>query len=152
MVFDVQYDDAQDVFLTISRPNASLTVQETACLCSMGAIYLVFISVIFAWAGAWPVPVFGLLVLAALAGDLERLSICGDRVLVEIVEADLWRRYECSAYWTRVVADMMPNGDCRALALCSRGVRIVLGRHLCGDEKRELAHALQKRLGGGFRS
>ena len=109
-------------------------------------------SVIF---GAWPILPFagiemGVLYLAFRyidrhAGDYERITIRGDSVAVEVREGTGVRRFELSRYWARVVCER----EGTRLALRSHGREIEVGRHLCEEQRLEMARDLVRELRRG---
>ena len=96
--------------------------------------------------GAWPILPFAgiemLVLFCALryidrhAADYESITIWGDRVTVEVREGSEVRRAELNRYWAQVVC----TGS--RLALRSHGREIELGRHVCEDERRQMARDL----------
>jgi uncharacterized membrane protein len=116
------------------------------------ALFLVLVAAAFAAAGAWLIIPFAGVEIVALgiaawwtlrrAGDYERLAFDGDRILVEIREQGLSRRFEFNRCWARLV-----TGDAGTVALRSHGREIAIGR-FCGEEGRQvLARELRSRLG-----
>lgn len=117
------------------------------------ALFSVLVAAVFAVAGAWLIIPFAGIEIVALGlaawwtlrceGDFERLAFDGDRILVEIREQGLSRRFEFNRCWARLV-----TGNAGAVALRSHGREIAIGR-FCGEESRqELAREVRSRLGG----
>jgi uncharacterized membrane protein len=112
------------------------------------------IAVAFAWLGAWLILPFAgievvLLVFVARylerhAHDYEQLTINGDIVEMEIVDAGRVERREFNRHWAQVVCE----GDGSRLALRSHGREVVFGRHLSGHERLAIARALREQLRG----
>jgi uncharacterized membrane protein len=102
--------------------------------------------------GAWPVlPFAGLemLVLYAAfrymdrhASDYEQITISGARVEVEVREGPRVTRHELDSYWAQLVC----ADDGRRLALRSHGREIRVGRHLCEEQRLEMARDLRREL------
>jgi uncharacterized membrane protein len=102
--------------------------------------------------GAWPIMPFAGVEMAVLyvafryvdrhSGDYERVSIKGDRVAVEVREGTEVARFELNRCWAQVVCE--PEGN--RLALRSHGREIELGRHLCDEQRLEMARGLAREL------
>lgn len=141
-----------------ARPNCSLSPAVTLCVFSIIALITMAFALSFVLIGAWLVlPFAGAEVLALgfcfyhvcrHSADFERLTIDSDKVVVETHEPGQDKRIELSGYWARVVLDCMPDGYCRRLALRSHGREVEFGRHLCSEERLNLARQLKSRLGG----
>jgi len=141
-------------FSLIARRNCSL--QEAGRRRAFWLI--VFVSAIiaagFAAAGAWlvlPFAGFELLALWAAfrchaleADDYERVTIRGDRMLLESRTRGRVERHEWNRYWTQVVVRDGSSG-CR-VALRSHGREIEFGRCLSGDARRDAARQLRDQL------
>lgn len=104
--------------------------------------------------GAWLVLPFAGIELALLfwafrylenhAGDFERVTIEGDRVLVEVVERNHKQRYEFNRCWVQVILE--PHGSGCRLALRSRGVEVDIGRHLSIEDRVSAAGVLRQQM------
>src|SRR4029453_15025288 len=78
---------------------------------ALAAVSLI-LAAVFAVVGAWPVLPYSVLEIVLLgcafyyverrAGDWERLTVAGDRVVVEQVSGGERRRREFNRYWLRV--------------------------------------------------
>src|SRR5438552_4556661 len=104
---------AEPEFCVVSRRNDSLgsrwrwRVYASLCVVSFG------LALGFAAFGAWMVLPYSVLEMAVLylafrwmerpASDWERISICGDRIIVERERAGTRTRRELNSYWARVV-------------------------------------------------
>ena len=117
------------------------------------AAFSILVAVAFAFAGAWLIIPFAGIEILALgvatwwtlrrADDFERLTVDGDRILLEVKEQGLSRHFEFNRCWARLV-----TGHAGAVSLRSHGHEIAIGR-FCGEESRqELARELRSRLGG----
>jgi uncharacterized membrane protein len=121
------------------------------CLVSMA------IACAFALLGAWPVLPFAGLEMAVLYfafrymdrhdGDFERLTIKGDRMLLEIREGSGMRRFEFKRYWARVVLERDSFGDLSRLALRSHGREVEFGSNLTCEERAVAAREIKNQLG-----
>jgi uncharacterized membrane protein len=106
-------------------------------------------SIIF---GAWPILPFAGIEMAVLyiafryidrhAGDYERITIQGDSVAVEVREGTQVSHFRLQRCWAQVVCQ--PEGA--RLALRSHGREIELGRHLCAEQRLEMARDLSLQL------
>lgn len=140
-----------------ARPNCSLSAGGTLCVFSIVAAVTLAISFGFTLLGAWPVLPFASLELLILwlcfrhlwrhAHDYERLTLDDDKVILEKHDPKSDSHIELNSYWAQVVMDIMPDGDCRRLALRSHGREIEFGRLLNSEERLDLGRRLQLRLG-----
>lgn len=106
-------------------------------------------SVVF---GAWPIVPFAGIEMAVLylafryidrhAGDYERITIRGDCVAVEVREGSRITRSEINRYWAHV----MYEAEGARLALRSHGREIEVGRHLPGEQRKDMARELKREL------
>ena len=142
------------VFSLTARRNCSLQSAERWRAFWLVALVSGLIAVGFAAVGAWPIMPFAGLELAALyvafrrvardADDYERVTIHGDRLVVESNTRGRVRRFESNRYWTQVVVRKDVR-NCR-VALRSHGREVEFGT-LLGDEARmEAARQLQDLL------
>jgi uncharacterized membrane protein len=100
--------------------------------------------------GAWPILPFagiemGVLYLAFRyvdrhAADYERITIRGDDVAVEVREGTEIRRFSLNRCWAQVICDG-PR-----VALRSHGREIEVGRHLCEEQRVEIARDIRREL------
>ena len=103
--------------------------------------------------GAWPIlPYAGLEILVFFfafryidrhSSDYEQLTIRGSTIAIEVHEGRRVQRLELNRYWARVVCDSAGN----RLTLRSHGREIEVGRHLCDDQRLEMARNLRRQLG-----
>jgi uncharacterized membrane protein len=104
--------------------------------------------------GAWPILPFAGLEMAVLYGafrymdrhafDYERVTIRGSSVGIEVHEGRRVKRLELNRYWAKVIC--AANGS--RLALRSHGREIELGRHLCEEQRLEMARDLRREING----
>lgn len=114
------------------------------------------ISLGFALVGAWPILPFAGAEMLALylvfrylarhAGDYERITVDGDRVLLEAADGDRVARHEFNRYWAQVVLDWAGNDGHRRLALRYGGREVEFGRHLTDDERVAMARRLMQSI------
>jgi len=140
-------------FTYFRRHCSSLDLRLLCLVFGSLALFLILVAAAFAVAGVWLIIPFAGMEIAALgvavwwtlrrAGDFERLAFDGDRILLEIRERGLSRRFEFNRCWVRLV-----TGSAGAVSLRSHGREIAIGR-FCGEESRqELAREVRSRLGG----
>lgn len=110
----------------------------------------------FAAFGAWLVLPYSALEMAVLylafrwigrhAGDWERVSVVGDRVIIERERAGILTRHEFNRYWTRVEPDRHEFSRASRLTLCSAGRRVAFGDDLSAAERELAAKRLRRAL------
>lgn len=138
------------------RPNCSLSPTARRFFLLFIACVAFGIALVFAWLGAWLVLPFAGLEVGLLAWafrelerhaqDYERISICGDRVLVERRDAEQVSREEFNRYWARLVTVSDPRGAARVL-LRSHGRQVELGRALAPEARAIMLYELRSHLG-----
>ena len=138
----------------------TLTAKRNNSLSTSGR-YLVFgfifvvsfgISLAFAAFGAWLIlPFAGLEMLVLFlafhyidrrAGDYERLTLSGYKLLLERVERGKLKRFEFNRYWAQVMCDTAGS----RLALRSHGQEVEFGHYLTEEERVKLAKQLKERI------
>lgn len=140
-------------FVYTARRNNSLSSSGRQLV--FGLILTVSLGIAAAFAivfGAWPILPFAGLEMAVLyvafryidrhAGDYERITIQGDSVAVEVREGTQVSQFRLQRCWAQLVCG---REDGR-LALRSHGREIVLGRHLCEEQRVEMARDLSRQL------
>lgn len=140
-------------YVYTARRNNSLS--SSGRLLVFGFILTVSLGIAAAFSlvfGAWPILPFagiemGVLYLAfryvdAHADDYERVTIQGDHVAVEVREGAEIRRFQLNRYWARVVCE----GEGARLALRSHGHELEVGRHICEEQRLEMARELSREL------
>jgi uncharacterized membrane protein len=144
-------------FMLVTRRNSSLSSSGRRLV--LGSLILVTfaISLAFALHGAWLILPFAgaeMLVLylafryiAQRAGDFERISIDGDRVLIERWETGRVSRFEFNRYWAQVVLQREPRDT---LAVRSHGQQVEFGRYLTDEQRREAARAIKQKLSSRY--
>lgn len=143
----------------------SLTAKRNSSLSSSGR-HLVFglilgvslsISTGFALLGAWPIMPFAGLEMLVLylafryldrhAGDYERITISGDRLLVECLESGRTSRFEFNCCWAQVILKRDVAGSRCRLALRSHGKEVEIGQYLTDEQRISVARQLKSQLG-----
>lgn len=147
----------QGAFCLVARRNDSLSAGGRQRFFVSIAVVSLGIATGWALRGAWYIVPFALLELAVLyvalrviqrhSGDLEIISIDGDRVLVERRVAGRVSRHEFNRYWARLSVNRSDSSGMVELALGSHGRQVSLGEFLTQEERMRLADELRKRLG-----
>src|SRR5271157_5403760 len=110
----------------------------------------------FAALGAWLVLPYSALEMAVLywafrwierhASDWERVSVCGDRVIVERERAGVRMRQEFNRYWARVEVEAVGLQRLPRLKLRSGGREVPFGDELPAAKRHSVARDLQRAL------
>jgi uncharacterized membrane protein len=139
-------------FSLVARRNNSLS--SSGRLLVFAFIFAVSIGIAAAFAafGAWLILPFAGIEMLVLylafrymdrhAADYERIAVDGDRVTVERFEAGRTHSQEFHRYWARLAVS--PDGS--RLVLRSHGRELEIGRHVSGEQRLDLARALERRL------
>jgi len=138
-------------YVYTARRNNSLS--SSGRLLVFGFILTVSLGIAVAFSlifGAWPILPFagtemGVLYIAFRyidrhSADYERVTIRDDCVAVEVREGREIKRFEMNRCWAQVVCDG-PR-----LGLRSHGREIEIGRHLCEEQRLEMALDLKRQL------
>jgi uncharacterized membrane protein len=143
-------------FTLVAHRNDSLSASGRLLVVGSLAAVSLTISLGFVALGAWPVlpfwglEMFGLYLAFHIVGrhadDYERISIRGDRVLIEKSEAKRQSRHEFNRHWARLVVQPAGGGRHARVALRSHGREVEFGSHLTDDQRLEVAHALRREL------
>ena len=138
-------------FCVVSRRNASLARRERWTAFGLAAAASLAVALAFVVAGAWPVLPYSALELALLAtafvwverraGEWERVTVTGDRVIVERGARGRLDRREFNRWWLRVELD-----DARGprLRLRYAGEAMDFGSALPPARRVEVAKALRR--------
>ena len=139
-------------FLQVARRNNSLDSTGRHLVFAFLFVVSVGIACAFAALGAWMVLPFAGLEMLGLywafrwydrhARDYERITIAGDRVRVEFLEAGRAQSHEFNRCWARLVTG--PGGA--RLALRSHGREVEIGRHRSDGERLALARKIAREL------
>jgi uncharacterized membrane protein len=152
----VQSIPFEATYCITSRRNDSLgprgrwQIFAALCAVSLG------LALAFAAFGAWLVLPYSVLEMAVLflafrwigrhAADWERVSVRGDRVIVERERAGVLTRHEFNRCWTRLESDRGEFSRVPRLALCSAGERVPFGDDLSAAERERAAKELRRAL------
>lgn len=143
-------------FALLARRHNSL--DSATCWIVFGSLASVslLIAAVFAMLGAWLILPFAGLEIAALAlvlrwlrahaEDFERVSVCGDRVMLDVRESDRTRHMEFNRLWATLVVRRQRWST--KLALRSHGREFEVGRFLDDGGRQALARELKCRLAG----
>ena len=147
---------AEPEFCVVSRRNDSLgsrwrwRVYASLCILSLG------LALGFAALGAWLVLPYSALEMAVLylafrwierhAADWERISVCGDRVIVERERAGMRTRREFNRYWTRVEVEEDAFNHSSRLKLWFAGQGVSFGDELPAGKRAIVARDLRRLL------
>jgi len=143
-------------FCVVSRRNDSLGSRWrwrlflSLCVVSFG------FALVFAAFGAWLVLPYSALEMTVLwvaflwierhASDWERVSVCGDRVVVERDRGGVQTRCEFNRYWTRVEVECRRLDSAPRLRLRSAGQCVEFGEELPAAERGAIARDLRRVL------
>jgi len=143
-------------FCVVSRQHDSLggrgrwSLFASLCFVSLG------LGLLFATLGAWLVLPYSALEMAVLflawrwierhAGDWERVSVCGDRVIVERERAGARMRQEFNRYWARVEVEEGGLNRQPQLKLRFAGREVPFGDQLPAAERHSVARDLHRAL------
>ncbi|HKW81926.1 MAG TPA: DUF2244 domain-containing protein [Casimicrobiaceae bacterium] len=113
-------------------------------------------ALVFAMLGAWLVLPYSCLEMAVLfwafryferrAADWERISVCGDRVIVEAERSGVFTRQIFNRRWLQIELEDQGFGRPLALALRYAGRRTSFGDSLPADEKLRVSRELRRLL------
>jgi uncharacterized membrane protein len=141
-------------FCVVARWNVSLPPRARwQIFAALSAVSLT-LAFAFAAAGAWMVLPYSLLELSVLAGafyfvgrraaDWERLTVAGDRVIVERIENGRRTRREWNRPWVRAELSARQFGRPEQLWLCSGTERFEFGAALPPQERGAVARELKR--------
>jgi uncharacterized membrane protein len=140
-------------FCVVVRRNNSLARRQLWQVFALLAMVSLALALAFAYAGAWPVLPYSVLELALLAvafrhvrrraDDWERLTIVGDRVIVERASGGSRQRHEFNRPWLQVECG---TGAAPVLTLRFAGEVFEFGDALPVAERVALAGELRRML------
>lgn len=144
-------------YCVVARRNDSLgRVPRWQVFGALAAVSLV-LAAAFAVVGAWPVLPYSVLEIALLGGafyyverhaeDWERLTIAGDRVVVEQVWGSKRQRHEFNRYWLRVEVESEGFGRSPQMMLRSGRETWAFGSTLPVAERLAVAQELRRLTG-----
>ena len=125
-----------------------------ASLCALSFCF----ALTFAARGAWPVLPYSALEMAVLFwalhrfgrrfADWDRVTVCGDRVIVESERSGVGARRVFNRKWLRVELEERGFGRPPVLALRYAGQRTIVGDALPASERIRLGRELRRALAG----
>jgi len=143
-------------FCVFSRRNDSLGSRRRWQLFAVLCTVSLGLALGFAAFGAWLVLPYSALEMVVLylaflwierhSSDWERVSICGDRVLVERERAGVLTRREFNRYWTRVEVAVEGLGRVPRLSLRFAGQCVPFGADLDAADRGAVARDLRRAL------
>jgi uncharacterized membrane protein len=138
---------------TLQR-NCSMTPRQVARAYAVLCALSLTVALAFFLRGVWIVLAFSLLELAGVglalilyarhALDRERISLSGNCLLIECVQANVRSQARLDPLWTRVLPPARARGP--LITLESRGVRIEVGRFVNEARRRQVARELGQAL------
>jgi len=147
---------AEPEFCVVSRRHDSLGSLRRWLLFASLCFVSVGLGLGFAALGAWLVLPYSVLEMAVLywafrwidrhATDWERVSVCGDRVIVERERAGVRMRQEFNRYWARVEVEDGGFNRPPRLKLRFAGRVLPFGEELPAAQRRRVARDLQRVL------
>ena len=148
-------------YSVVARRNDSLgsrgrwLIFAALCAVSLG------LALAFAAFGAWLVLPYSVLEMLVLflafrfferhAGDWERLTVEGDRVIVERKRGGVSSRQEFNRFWTRLEWEPGRFGQTPQLAVCQGKARIPFGADLATEAREAIAKDLRRALASARR-
>ena len=141
----------------VARGNDSLgTRGRRAAFCLVAAVSLA-LGVGFVLVGAWPVLPYSVLEITVLgvafaclerrARNWERLTVDGERVIIETARAGRVDRQEWNRRWVRVETTAGRDGQPGRVLLSSAGRTCEFGAALPAQHRREVARQLRRLTG-----
>lgn len=140
-------------FSVVSRRNTGLARRERWTAFGLAAAASFTVAAAFALAGAWPVLPYSALEIALLgvafvwverrAGEWERVTVAGDRVIVEWAAHGRLDRREFNRWWLRVELDEARAREPQVL-LRYAGEAMDFGSALPPARRVEVARALKR--------
>jgi uncharacterized membrane protein len=147
---------AEPEFCVVSRRNDSLGSRWRWRLFASLCFVSFALALGFAAFGAWMVLPYSTLEMAVLylafrwierhAADWERVSICGDRVIIERERAGIRTRREFNRFWTRIEVEEGAFNRPPRLKLWFAGQGISFGDELSPGERAIVARDLRRAL------
>lgn len=140
----------------VARRNNSLSTGGRRLVLGFLAVFVLAISLGFAFSGAWLIFPFGgldvLVVFLAFryverqAGDYERLNLGEETIAVECRQHGRVRKFEFNRHWTQVDYQEPRGMDSGKLVLRSRGVDVEFGIYLTSEQRADVARRLREHL------
>ena len=143
-------------FVFQSRPNHSLTRAQERLIFRSLAVLSFTAAIGFLLLGYWLILPFAGLEIGLLAWafgalrsreqDYERLTIDGDRVVLERRAGMHSERREMNRQWARVVCDCRTPGRSCRVSVSSHGRETEVGQYLSDEARLQLAATLRRKL------
>jgi uncharacterized membrane protein len=146
-------------FCAVSRRNDSLgsrarwTLFAALCAVSLG------MALTFAAFGAWPVLPYSIVEMGLLcwafrwierrAGEWERVTVHGDRIVIESHRGGARTQRELNRFWTRLEVEADARSQVARLVLRHRGESLRFGEALNAQERAAVARDLRRVLAAG---
>ena len=118
-------------------------------------------AVAFAAFGAWPVLPYSVIEMGVLcwafsrierhANDWERVTVRGDRIVVERIRSGVRTQREFNRFWTRLEVEADARDRVARLVLRHRGESLPFGEELPAHERAAIARDLRRALAGNAR-
>jgi len=144
-------------YCVVARGSGSLGRRERWRVFGALAAVSLVLALVFAARGAWPVLVYSLLEIGVLgaafvhlerhAGDWERLTIAGDRVVIEQAVSGKRDRREFNRHWLRVEVEPPAFGRSPRVTLRGGGTTWEFGNALPVSERMAVARQLRTLTG-----
>lgn len=141
-------------YCVVARRNDSLGTRRRWLVFGALALVSLGLALIFALAGAWPVVPYAALEVGVLAvafahverhaRDWERLTVIGDRVVVERTIGGRQERREFNRLWVRVEVDDSGMSRVPHVTLHSAGVACAFGETLPAQARAAMATDLRR--------
>jgi uncharacterized membrane protein len=141
----------------VARRNDSLGTRRRWLVFGMLAFVSLGLALVFALAGAWLVLPYSVVEVGVLAvafayverhaGDWERLTVAGDRVVVERTIAGRGERREFNRLWVRVEVSEQGLNRVPHVTLHSAGVACEFGDALPVQERAAVVRELRRMVG-----
>lgn len=138
----------------VARSNDSLGTRGRRLAFCLVAGMSLLLGVGFVVVGAWPVLPYSLLEIVVIAiaftclerraRDWERLTVDGERVIVERVRAGRVQRREWNRRWLHVETTAGVDGEPFRIVLRSAGEACEFGAALAAAQRREVARQLRR--------
>ena len=110
--------------------------------------------------GAWPVLPYSVIEMSQLcrafswierhANDWERVTVRGDRMVVERTRGGTRTKREFNRFWTRLAVEADARNRVVSLVLRHRGESLLFGEELPAHERAAIARDLRRVLAAGF--
>jgi uncharacterized membrane protein len=149
-------------FCVVSRWKLSLPARTRWGVFALLATISLTLAFGFVAAGAWVVLPYSVLELSVLAFafrylerramDWERLTVAGDRVIVERWVRGVRERREWNRPWVRAELTQAESGAREQLLVCCAGERLPFGDALPDEERSAVARELRRLTSAGARA